>query len=145
MTDKAVHTLESELGCGLPADYRAFLVTHKEKLLDPPLQYPVPGAEPTFGSPVPLDYLFTADDILENSRLKAIGIPHRHLMAIGSDLLGAYLYMSVADAEFGYIYVGKPLEGNFYYVADSFTAFRAACQPLAPDEQSCPTMRSSGP
>jgi len=94
MSEETISELEQRLGFTLPSDYRQFLLSHTESLLEPSLTL----REPRSGV---IDMLLTAEQILKNDSENIIGIPERSLMHIGGNLMGGYLYLSVSKQAFG--------------------------------------------
>jgi hypothetical protein len=116
----SVLELEKRLGIRLPADYRDFLVTHRESLLDSARLF----APPRSGV---IDSLLTADEILKNDDQKQIGIPEKSLMHIGGNLMGGYLYLEFSDDAFGQIHYMENYEFRGHF--PSFSAFLDETQP----------------
>src|SRR5687767_3973517 len=115
MSDMTANVLELErrLGISLPADYRDFLFTHRERALVHTRNF----LPPRSGS---IDVLLTADEMLENDEKKCFGIPEKSLMYIGRNIFGGCLYMKVSDDGFGQIHY---LEN--YHFTESFPSFSA--------------------
>jgi hypothetical protein len=126
MATPSVQELEQLLGWAFSADYRSFLATNTDKLLEPPLTFEIPGDEPPFGRSISLHILLTARDIRENSRREMIGVPERSMMIMGGTLMGGYLYMCLSSSERGAIYFRAPyVSGEFFRVSGNFQQFQS--------------------
>jgi hypothetical protein len=112
--------LEKRLGVRLPAEYRDFLVVHRDSLLDCARLFMPPRSGV-------IDSLLTADEILKNDDQEQIGIPEKSLMHIGGNLMGGYLYLKVSDDAFGEIHYMESYE--FREQFPSFSAFLNESQP----------------
>lgn len=112
--------LEKRLGIRLPADYRSFLVAHRDSLLDHARLFLPPRSGV-------IDSLLTADEILKNDDQKQIGIPEKSLMHIGGNLSGGYLYMNVSSDALGQIHYMENYE--FREQFPSFSAFLGETRP----------------
>lgn len=117
----SVLELEKRLGLDLPADYRNFLVSHSDSLLDHARLFLPPRSGV-------VDSLLTVEEILENDDRKQIGIPEKALMHIGGNLMGGYLYMKISSDAFGQIHY---MEG--YEFREQFSSFRAFFDETEPD------------
>ncbi len=106
--------LEKRLEIRLPGDYRTFLISHGDSLLEHARLF----LPPRRGV---VDLLLTADEILENDDQKRIGIPEKSLLHIGGNLMGGYLYMKVSSDALGQIRYMESYE--FRERFPSFTAF----------------------
>ncbi|MFC5454262.1 SMI1/KNR4 family protein [Prosthecobacter fluviatilis] len=118
----SVLKLEKRLGISLPADYRSFLVAHRDRLLDHARVFLPPRSGV-------VDSLLTADELLKNDDRKQIGIPEKSLMCIGGNLLGGYLYTKVSSDALGQIHYMERYE--FREQFPSFSAFLDDTQPEA--------------
>ena len=115
-----VQELEKRLGFLLPTDYREFLIAHRKATLGSALEFLPPRSGV-------IDFLLTADDILENDDQRQIGIPEKSLMHIGGNLMGGYLYLKVSEAAFGEVHY---MEGyQFREQFPSFSVFLLETQP----------------
>ena len=123
---------EAQLGVALPDDYRLFLKTHADRLLETDLVFDVSD-----GPSGILTYLFTACDLVAMSNAQRLGDPSRGMMCIGSDQMGGYVYMCVRDESFGRIYYRIAYKANDYQeIALSFKGFLGICSPLEDDRDS---------
>lgn len=132
MSCEAVEKMESLLGAALPADYRAFLLTHSTKYLEPSLlvrhMVPVPGS----GAEDIVTALHTAGDIVASDLM---GEPEKAMVIVGLVEPGGYLYMCFAAADFGSLHIRFPYQDRTYYpVGRSFSEFMARCRPEPQDD-----------
>ncbi len=118
----SVLELEKRLGIRLPADYRNFLVAHRDSLLDCARLFTPPRSGV-------IDSILTADEILKNDDQKRIGVPEKSLLHIGGNLMGGYLYLKISDDGFGQIHYMEDYE--FREQFPSFSAFLDETQPEA--------------
>src|SRR5688572_14841093 len=93
----SVEELERKLGFKLPEDYRQFLMSHESSFLDAGLIFKPPRS----GA---VDELLTVAEILKNDAKGCIGIPEKHLLHIGGDLMDGYLYLKVSEDGFGQVH-----------------------------------------
>ncbi|MBL9201667.1 MAG: SMI1/KNR4 family protein [Opitutaceae bacterium] len=105
--------LEKRLGTRLPTDYRTFLLTHLDSLLEHALLFVPPRSGV-------IDTLLTAEEILRNDDEDRIGIPAKSLLHIGGNLMGGYLYLKVSDDALGQLHY---MENNVF--REQFTSFSA--------------------
>ncbi len=113
MSDKQVRDIEARIGAELPEDYRAFLVTNRDQLLEREIVFTPPRSGV-------VDLILTAEEILANDAAGRIGIPDKSLLHIGGNLLGGYLYLDLSKSGFGRIHY---MEG--YVVRETFPSFDA--------------------
>lgn len=120
-----VQELEGRLRIKLPIDYRDFLVTHDDSLLDCARLFVPPRSGV-------VDSLLTVGEILKNDDQQQIGISEKSLMHIGGNLLGGCLYLRVSDEDFGEIHYME----NYVFRErfPSFSAFLAETK-LEPAQQ----------
>jgi hypothetical protein len=118
----SVLELEKRLGIRLPADYRNFLVAHRDSLLDCARLFMPPRSGV-------IDSILTADEILQNDDQKQIGIPEQSLLHIGGNLMGGYLYLKISEDAFGQIHYMENYEFREQFL--SFSAFLHETQPEA--------------
>jgi hypothetical protein len=118
----SVLELEKRLGIHLPADYRSFLVAHRDSLLDHARLFLPPRSGV-------VDSLLTVDQILKNDDQKQIGIPEKSLLHIGGNLMGGYLYMKISSDALGQIHYMESYEIREQF--PSFSAFFDETQPEA--------------
>jgi len=126
MNDDLIAKLESMLECRLPSDYRHFLLSHTQPLLETDLVFSPPHSGI-------ISELLTIEQILENSEKDRIGIPDMALLHIGGNLMGGSLYLKVSDRDFGQVHYR---EGNRPdIVLGSFTEFLNKSGPDNRDQQ----------
>lgn len=116
----SVVELEKRLGVRLPADYRAFLLAHRDSLLDCDRLFRPPRSGV-------IDSLLTADEVLKNADHERVGIAEESLMHIGGNLMGGYLYLMLSDDAFGEIHYMENY--RFREQFRSFSAFLDETQP----------------
>lgn len=113
MGDKQVRELEGLIGKELPEDYRAFLVTHEDRMLEREIVFQPPRSGV-------IDEILTVGDILANDEAGGIGIPEKSLLHIGGNLFGGYLYLDLSPSGFGEIHYMEA-----YTFRESFPSFGA--------------------
>lgn len=113
MSDDQVCELERRLGTKLPKEYRAFLVTHQDRLLERELVFSPPRSGV-------VDEILTTSDILANDEEGRVGIPERALLHIGGNLLGGYLYLDLSEGGFGKVHYMES-----YVLRETFSSFGA--------------------
>lgn len=116
-----VQEIEKRLGRCLPGDYRGFLVTHHDSLLDCARRFTSPRSGV-------IDLLLTAEEILKNDDQNRIGIPDKSMMHIGGNLSGGYLYLQVSEEGYGEIHY---MERHVF--RDRFTSFAAFLNETQPE------------
>ncbi len=118
MLAEAVGLIERRIGKPLPAAYRAFLLRHQDRYLDP--NWLVRPAETIPGSG-PEEYLrslATAQGLLDQG---LIGEPDESMLVIGEIEPGGYLYLNVGPQRFGALFARFPFnDPKFYLVATDF-------------------------
>lgn len=124
-----LEAIETLFQVQLPIDYRAFLTTHHEDLLDPSLSCEM-TAIAGVGDIATIDGLYTAKQILDNERRQASCDPEQRMLIIGYELFGGYLYLNYSSERLGEIYFRAPYVSNqFGYLANTFSSFLAKCSP----------------
>jgi len=116
----SVLELEKRLRIRLPADYRDFLLAHRDSLLDCARLFMPPRSGV-------IDSLLTAEEILENDGQDRVGIPEKSLLHIGGNLMGGYLYLKLSDDAFGQVHYMENYK--FREQFPSFSAFLNETQP----------------
>jgi hypothetical protein len=114
MNTESIANYERRLGCRLPDDYRNFLASHSNHFLDQALVFNAPRSGI-------IDELLTVEQLLENDRKDCSGIPDKHLLHIGGNLMGGYLYMKVSDSGFGQVHYMENL--TVKEVFETFSVF----------------------
>lgn len=108
MNDVLIAKLEGMLGFMLPLDYRQFLLSNTQSLLESDLIF----RPPRTGI---ISELLTIEQILENSDDDRIGIPDKSLLHIGGNLMGGHLYLEVGRIGFGRVhYIESDKDENVF-------------------------------
>ena len=108
MNDVLIAKLEGLLGFMLPLDYRQFLLSNTQPLLESDLIF----RPPRTGI---ISELLTIEQILENSDDDRIGIPDKSLLHIGGNLMGGHLYLEVGRIGFGRVhYIENDKDENVF-------------------------------
>ena len=121
-TSEKLRDFEQRLRCALPDDYKSFLQTHTHQLLPTPLAFCAPRS----GS---IDQLLTIDDLLRNDERNMIGLPEKHLMHIGHNIFGGYLYLDVSDSAFGAVRYSEN-----YVLREHFASFTEFLEQTVPED-----------
>lgn len=139
VTSEYLDTLEAQIGCSLPADYKDFILTTGGVLGLTRASFPVHGFEETeciaviFGRDGGSNY-----DLIAN--FKDLGedleVP---VLPIGSDHFGNYLFLGLHGEQKGKFYFwelhpASDAETNVHWVADTFTQFIDSLRSFSADE-----------